>query len=316
MIGPELARRGLAAPGHPALREDLVDGRWGGVLAFGSLGPDLRGDERLRSGPRPEAGSDDLLAAPVVGGRVDDVDAEVEGGVPNHPAKPIAPNPSTLSSSPAAGNSGTASEVQDESGDRTSATRRSSCSRWRPARPRRARSRGGRARPRATAVSQVPQVPSAHEDSTATPASSTMSRIDRSGGTVRSARSGRARPRRRRCAPARSTGLAANRSTCRDAARPRRAVPLDGGQQRLGAAAVDEGVRPRGAEQARQVEQPGLVLRATVTPGRRRRRARRGRPSTRAAGRRRRSRHSAPAASAAAIMGRIGVMPMPPAMNR
>ena len=38
--------------------------------------------------------------------------------------------------------------------------------------------------PPRTAVSQVPQVPSAHEDRTPTPASSTTDRMDRSGGTV------------------------------------------------------------------------------------------------------------------------------------
>ena len=82
------------------------------------------------------------------------------------------------------GTSGTASEVQDESrrarprdadhhAVSTACSSSSSTeSRWSGS-------------PSSTGDSQVPQVPSAHEESTPTPASSTTSRIERSGGTVR-----------------------------------------------------------------------------------------------------------------------------------
>ena len=160
-------------------------------------------------------------------------------------------------------------------------------------------------------------MPSAQDESTPTPAASTTSRMDRSGGTVR------VRPLRRssiveraRRAPARSSGRAENRSRC--SARDGHAAlrVLDGGEQRLRPAAVDERVGLRGAQQGRQVEQARLVLRADGHPVAVRRQLVEERHRGAACGRRRRGATRRPRPRPPRSSGGCGVIPIPPAMNR
>ena len=63
-----------------------------------------------------------------------------------------------------------------------------------------------------------------------------------------------------------ATGLGAKRSTCRDFAGQARQCCFDRGQQRFGAAAVDQCVRRAGAQERRQIQQAGFVLRAHRDP--------------------------------------------------
>src|SRR4029077_886367 len=72
--------------------------------------------------------------------------------------------------------------------------------------------------PLSTAVSQVPQVPSAQDDSTPIPASSTTSRIDRSGGIVRVSSLAASSTSKASARTAAVSGGAAKRSTCSDLA--------------------------------------------------------------------------------------------------
>ena len=92
------------------------------------------------------------------------------------------------------------------------------------------------------------------------------SRIDRSGGTVRVSPLRTSSTSNASVRTGAVIGRAANRSTCNAAGRPGGAALLDRGEQRLGAAAVDEGFRLRGAQQRVEVEQAGLVLRADRNP--------------------------------------------------
>src|SRR4029079_14214879 len=72
--------------------------------------------------------------------------------------------------------------------------------------------------PLSTAVSQVPQVPSAQDDSTPIPASSTTSRIDRSGGIVRVSSLAASSTSKASGRTGAVSGRAAKRSTCSDLA--------------------------------------------------------------------------------------------------
>ena len=72
--------------------------------------------------------------------------------------------------------------------------------------------------PLSTAVSQVPQVPSAQDDRTPTPASSTTSRIERSGGIVRVSSLAASSTSKASARTGAVSGRALNRSTCSDRA--------------------------------------------------------------------------------------------------
>ena len=72
--------------------------------------------------------------------------------------------------------------------------------------------------PLSTAVSQVPQVPSAQDDRTPTPASSTTSRIERSGGIVRVSSLAASSTSKASARTGAASGRALNRSTRSDLA--------------------------------------------------------------------------------------------------
>src|SRR5947209_3283131 len=60
-VQTELTQRRLAALGHPALGEHLLNGRWCPELVLRATRLDLARDERSRPGPGPKRGSHDLL---------------------------------------------------------------------------------------------------------------------------------------------------------------------------------------------------------------------------------------------------------------
>ena len=184
---------------------------------------------------------------------------------PNQPAKPIAPNPSTLSESPVAGkirycivaspfvSRRGRSEVQDEPGGAGAGDADHHAVVARPLAPRSAPSRGGPARRRAPGSRRCRRCPSAQEDSTPMPASSTTDRIDRSrrDGECELAAL-QVRPRTRRRARARPGASARTAPRAASRAGQPAAVRFDRGEQRFGAAAVDEGAPVRGCRAGRR----------------------------------------------------------------
>ena len=240
---------------------------------------DLRGDERPRPGPDSKGGSDDRLAAAVRAAvsmtltprsnavcRARMPSSSSNG--PNQPAKPIAPNPSTLSRSPVAGKSDIPRaspslgwQVRGRGrAECTSGRRRSSCSRLRDAHPRSAPSRDGPVRRRARGLAGAAGAFGAggqHAD-----AGFLDDRQDRAvrGHGERQARCASGRPRRPPSGPVppaawgRTAPGAGSRSASRWSASrpPRGAVPGRSSRWRCGARAYPA---------RRREEKPGLVLR-------------------------------------------------------